>query len=258
MGWDSYQHHVRAVSIESECRKEGSRDVEADLRDLGAVYSELDVMGCAFVLPSVNMYNNNTFTSCEADVGAAPGDYPVSPTPATVCHNRTRRHTHALDLFPQQPDGSTSTFRQRYVGSYTNEGTVAYWTVGQDVTPAGPATTPAVSMCTTYSTISNGIDTANFAVVSQEPLVSGATAAATTTAASSTGSMSMSTSAASTARNTGASTGASTARPSTANTAAASGATSAPASAAGKVDFGMGGLLLAGAAAIGGGLLVLA
>lgn len=194
---------------------------------------ELDVMGCAFVLPSVNMYNNNTFTSCEADVGAAPGDYP-------------------------QPDGSTSTFRQRYVGSYTNEGTVAYWTVGQDVTPAGPATTPAVSMCTTYSTISNGIDTANFAVVSQEPLVSGATAAATTTAASSTGSMSMSTSAASTARNTGASTGASTARPSTANTAAASGATSAPASAAGKVDFGMGGLLLAGAAAIGGGLLVLA
>jgi hypothetical protein len=55
----------------------------------------------------------------------------------------------------QLANGSTSTFRQRYTGSYTNDGTVGYWTVGQEVTPAGPHTTPAVSMCTTYPTISS-------------------------------------------------------------------------------------------------------
>lgn len=234
-----YEEWMSFVSFDQFCMRICTAEVGGVPTSIMCEH-ELDVMGCAFVMPSVNMYNNNSFTSCEADVGAAPGDYPLA-------------------------NGSTSTFRQRYTGSYTNDGTVGYWTVGQEVTPAGPHTTPAVSMCTTYPTISNGIDTANFAVVSQSPLESGVSSPASTTAVSS-GTMSMTTSGASTARNTGASsgastgTGATTARATTSNTAAASGAaaSSQPASAAGKLDFGMGGLLLAGAAAIGGGLLVLA
>jgi hypothetical protein len=116
--------------------------------------SELDVMGCAFVMPSVNMYNNNSFTSCEADVGEAPGLYPVSTAPSLCSLLRFIAHRQR-SLALKLANGSTSTFRQRYTGSYTDQGTLAYWTIGQEVTPSGPATTPAVSQCTTYSTIAS-------------------------------------------------------------------------------------------------------
>jgi len=233
-----YEEWMSFVSFDQFCLRVCTRQDPGDISTSLLCEHELDVMGCAFVMPSVNMYNNNTFTSCEADVGEAPGLYPLA-------------------------NGSTSTFRQRYTGSYTDQGTVAYWTVGQEVTPSGPATTPAVSMCTTYPTISNGINTADFVVVSQAALASGtaAVSASTTAASSSTGSM---TSSGSTARMTGSSsgTGAST-RPTTtggSNTAAAASSSPAAGGAVAKIESigGMGGLLIAGAAAIGGGLLVLA
>lgn len=88
-------------------------------------------MGCQFVMAIDNFYqSNNSFTSCDGAPAAPPGLYPLS-------------------------NGSTSTFRQRYTGSYTNAGTVAYWTVGQTVTPSAPAFYPATSNCVTYSTISS-------------------------------------------------------------------------------------------------------
>lgn len=57
-------------------------------------------------------------------------------------------------LLSPQPDGSTSTFAQRYTGSYTNDGTIAYWTVGQTVTPSAAFSTPASSNCQTFTNIS--------------------------------------------------------------------------------------------------------
>lgn len=195
-------------------------------------------MGCAFVMPSVNMYNNNSFTSCEADVGAAPGLYP-------------------------QPDGSTSTFRQRYTGLWSNAEETGTFTVGNLVTPSGPATTPAVSQCTTYKSISNGINTDDWLVVSQSPPEVGtAEAPAVTTAASSSSASSRVTSGA-----------ASTPRPTTSASGDASdddaaAPTASPGiqeqatepDAAVQLSIGGNGLgyLLAGAAVVGGGLLVLA
>jgi hypothetical protein len=61
-------------------------------------------------------YENGTFTSCDADAGAGPGLYP-------------------------QANGSTSTFRQRYTGTYTDgAGVPQQFTVGQTVTPSAPYT----------------------------------------------------------------------------------------------------------------------
>lgn len=93
----------------------------------------LDEMGCAWVMPGD--YTNGTFTDCEADSAYPPGVYPLA-------------------------NGTTSTFAQRYTGSYTNSGTLAYWTIGYTSTPQTAASTPASSSCTTYSTVSNGIPTA--------------------------------------------------------------------------------------------------
>lgn len=117
---------------------------------------ELDIMGCRFVMAITDFYapeNNGTFTSCDGEVAAAPGLY-------------------------LQPDGSTSTFRQRYTGTYTADGVTDYWTVGQTVTPSAPAFWPSSSNCYTYSTISNGVDTANWQVTAApSTLNSGSTVA---------------------------------------------------------------------------------
>lgn len=78
-----------------------------------------------------DMYDSQyAFSSCDGAVAPPPGVYPLA-------------------------NGSTSTFAQRYTGSYTNSGTLAYWTVGQTVTPTAPAFYPATSNCVAYSTISS-------------------------------------------------------------------------------------------------------
>lgn len=114
---------------------------------------ELDIMGCQFVMAIGDFYqSNNSFTSCEGDAAAPPGLYPL-------------------------PGGGTSTFRQRYTGTYTADGTVGQWTIGNTVTPSAPYTIPATSNCMTYSTISNGINTNNFAVESAPVLIDGSSSA---------------------------------------------------------------------------------
>ncbi|OCF54585.1 glycoprotein [Kwoniella mangroviensis CBS 10435] len=115
---------------------------------------ELDIMGCQFVMAIEDFYqSNNTFTECEGESAAPPGLYP-------------------------QPDGSYSTFRQRYTGTYTADGTVGMFTVGQTVTPSSVAFYPATSNCKTYSTISNGINTGDWAVTATPSvLVGGSTQA---------------------------------------------------------------------------------
>lgn len=111
---------------------------------------ELDIMGCRFVMAIDDLYNTNgTFTQCDGEVAAAPGLYP-------------------------QADGSTSTFRQRYTGTWTNEAKeTGVFTVGQTVTPSAPAFWPKKSNCVTHATISNGIDPANFMVTAAPVLFSG-------------------------------------------------------------------------------------
>lgn len=80
-------------------------------------------------------YTNNSFTECDADAAYPPGIYPLG-------------------------NGQTSTFAQRYTGTYTQGGSIGLFTVGQTVTPPNPYSTPASSNCITYSTVSNGIPTA--------------------------------------------------------------------------------------------------
>ena len=113
---------------------------------------ELDIMGCQFVMAIGDFYqSNNSFTSCDGDAAAPPGLYPLG-------------------------GGSTSTFRQRYTGTYTADGTVGQWTIGNTVTPSAPFSIPATSNCVTYSTISNGVNTANFAVESAPVIADGSNA----------------------------------------------------------------------------------
>jgi len=91
----------------------------------------LDEMGCEWVMPGD--YSQTGFTSCDADSAFPPGIYP-------------------------QANGSTSTFAQRYTGSYTGaDGATSLFTVGETVTPQTPYSTPASSNCVTYSSVGNGI-----------------------------------------------------------------------------------------------------
>lgn len=108
---------------------------------------ELDVMGCQWAMPGD--YTNGTFDSCEGEAAALPGSYP--------------ENTSAQG----QLATATSTFRQRYTGTWTAESTTGTFTVGQTVTPAAPAYTPATSSCTHYATISNGINTSDYQVVAR-------------------------------------------------------------------------------------------
>lgn len=103
---------------------------------------ELDIMGCRFVMAIEDHYRSNgTFTECEGEAAAPPGLYPL-------------------------PGGGTSTFRQRYTGTWTNSANkeTGVFTVGRTVTPSAPAFWPKTSNCFTYSTISNGVDMANLMV----------------------------------------------------------------------------------------------
>jgi hypothetical protein len=87
-------------------------------------------MGCNFVM-AIPYNLPETFDECEGDAAAPPGLYP-------------------------QPDGSTSTFRQRYTGTWTQDATTTgIFTVGKTVTPEAPFTYPATSACTTYSSVSS-------------------------------------------------------------------------------------------------------
>lgn len=95
---------------------------------------EIDLLGCQWVMPG--NYTNGTFTDCEAEPALPPGWYP-------------------------QPDGSISTFHQRYTGTNTANGATDLWTIGVTVTPEQPAMTPKSSKCTTFSSVGNGIPTAS-------------------------------------------------------------------------------------------------
>ncbi|WWC92559.1 uncharacterized protein L201_007518 [Kwoniella dendrophila CBS 6074] len=115
---------------------------------------ELDIMGCQFVMAIENFYqSNNTFSSCEGEPAAPPGLYP-------------------------QAGGGYSTFRQRY--TQTDAAGQGLWTVGNTVTPSTVAFYPKTSNCNTYSTISNGVNTGDWAVTATPVvLVSGSTQTAT-------------------------------------------------------------------------------
>jgi hypothetical protein len=102
-------------------------------------------MGCRFVMAIDDFYRSNgTYTSCDGEPAAAPGLYP-------------------------QPDGSTSTFRQRFTGTWGG----AVHTIGNTVTPSAPAFWPKTSNCVTYSTIANGVDPANLMVTAAPTLLVG-------------------------------------------------------------------------------------
>jgi len=107
-------------------------------------------MGCRFVMAIEDFYKTNgTFTSCEGEAAAPPGLYPLT-------------------------DGSTSTFRQRWTGTYTDDAKQTHvYTVGQTVTPTAPAFWPKSSNCVTYSTIANGVDPSNMMVTAAPVLLKG-------------------------------------------------------------------------------------
>lgn len=91
----------------------------------------LDEMGCSWVMPGD--YTNNSFTECDGDSAYPPGWYILA-------------------------NGSTSTFQQRYTGTYTNgDGSLGTWTQGETVTPQTAYSTPATSNCKTYTSVGNGI-----------------------------------------------------------------------------------------------------
>jgi hypothetical protein len=96
---------------------------------------ELDIMGCNFVMAIPWGADEEGFTECDSEVAAPPGLYP-------------------------QSDGSYSTFRQRFTGTWDG----AVHTIGNTVTPSAPAFYPSSSNCRTWSTISNGVDTTDFVV----------------------------------------------------------------------------------------------
>jgi hypothetical protein len=80
----------------------------------------------------IHSYTPNSFTECDGDSAYPPGVYPLA-------------------------NGSTSTFAQRYTGSYTQAGTVGLFTIGVTETPSSAYSTPATSNCKTYTSIGNGI-----------------------------------------------------------------------------------------------------
>mgnify|MGYP006950206232 CR=1 FL=1 len=162
----------------------------------------LDEMGCEWVMPGD--YSQTGFTSCDADAAFPPGIYPLS-------------------------NGSTSTFAQRYTGTYTNAaGSTELWTVGQTVTPQTPYSTPASSNCQTFSSVGNGI--ASLAVSNAGSATGSMSGSSSAMTSSASGSMSGSMTASNTARRTessGAAAAASTKASSAASGASAAASTSA-------------------------------
>jgi len=164
----------------------------------------LDEMGCEWVMPG--NYNDNEFDDCLGDSAYPPGIYPLA-------------------------NGSTSTFAQRYTGTYTNgDGSLGTFTVGQTVTPQTPYSIPATSQCTSYNTVGNGIPYASLGLTgSAAPLSISSNGTSTAAPSSSSApSSSMSTSSTSTTPAAAVSKAASSASPSSqaSTSAAATSATS--------------------------------
>ncbi|AFR92907.1 immunoreactive mannoprotein MP88 [Cryptococcus neoformans C23] len=91
----------------------------------------LDEMGCSWVMPGD--YTADSFTECDGDSAYPPGWYILG-------------------------NGSTSTFQQRYTGTFTGaDGSLGTWTQGETVTPQSAYSTPASSNCKTYTSVGNGI-----------------------------------------------------------------------------------------------------
>lgn len=122
----SYQEWMNYMSYQQFCIRVCTAETSSISAALQCQHT-LDEMGCNWVMPGD--YTNNSFTSCDADAAIPPGLYP-------------------------QPDGSTSTFAQRYTQVVSG---VPQWTIGNTVTPQTAASTPASSNCQTFSTVSNGI-----------------------------------------------------------------------------------------------------
>jgi hypothetical protein len=89
----------------------------------------LDDCGTSLICLS---YTENSFTECDGDSAYPPGLYPLT-------------------------NGSTSTFAQRYTGTYTVGSTsTGTFTVGETATPSTPYSIPSTSNCITYATIGQG------------------------------------------------------------------------------------------------------
>ncbi|KAJ6542074.1 hypothetical protein DFH09DRAFT_1282737 [Mycena vulgaris] len=125
-------------------------------------WHELDVMGCQFVMPGT--YNPpGTFETCDADVAYPPGWYPSVVAGTTTF----------------------STFAQYFTGVYTgHDGQPTSYTVGDTVTPTGPASTPSSSNCVTTASVANGIALAALATGSAQPSGSKASSGSTPTGSS--------------------------------------------------------------------------
>ncbi|KAI5451662.1 hypothetical protein NCC49_001643 [Naganishia albida] len=166
----------------------------------------LDEMGCEWVMPGD--YSQEGFTSCEADAAFPPGIYPLA-------------------------NGSTSTFAQRYTGTYTaSGGATELWTVGQTVTPQTPYSTPASSNCQTFSSVGNGIASLAVAAAQSTGSMSGSSSASMTKSASSSMMTGSASGSASRSGSTGGVVSSATSRAASAASGAASGATSSAASGA--------------------------
>ncbi|KAJ9099761.1 hypothetical protein QFC21_003759 [Naganishia friedmannii] len=208
-----YEEWMSFVSFDQYCLRictANSEDVNTALQ----CEHELDVMGCQWVMPGD--YTNGTFDSCLGEAAAPPGSYP------DVTSSQGQLAT------------ATSTFRQRYTGTWSAGSTGGVFTVGQTVTPAAPAYTPATSSCTYYATVSNGINTADYRVVQQGALVavsSGAVNTASTSASTSVSSSSAASSSGASSSRASSGASAATSAASSVRSGAVSGASAAASSA---------------------------
>ncbi|KAJ9101659.1 hypothetical protein QFC20_005192 [Naganishia adeliensis] len=236
-----YEEWMSFISYNQFCLRictANSEDVNTALQ----CEHELDVMGCQWVMPGD--YTNGTFDECLGEPAAPPGSYPENT--ANAGNDAT----------------ATSTFRQRYTGTWSAGTDGGVFTVGQTVTPAAPAFVPATSACTYYASPSNGINTADYRVVERKSLAvvsSGATVPASATSSMTTSaSSSRATSMSSSASSGSASSAAATAVRTGTASAASGAASSAPASAAFRsVDSGLLGVVGMVAAGLVGGMALL-
>ncbi|EJT49892.1 glycoprotein [Trichosporon asahii var. asahii CBS 2479] len=130
-----YEEWMSFISFDQFCLRICTAEVNGTTTALQCEH-ELDIMGCRWVMAITDFEASRTtgFTECDGEIAMAPGLYPLK-------------------------NGTTSTFRQRYTGTWTNEEKeTGVFTVGQLVTPTAPAFWPKSSNCKTYSTISNGVD----------------------------------------------------------------------------------------------------
>ncbi|KAL7415452.1 hypothetical protein BDY24DRAFT_276849 [Mrakia frigida] len=177
---------------------------------------EIDLLGCQWVMPGD--YTDDSFTTCDADAAYPPGVYP-------------------------QPDGSTSTFHQRFTVTGT-----APFTIGVTVTPSAAYSIPASSNCVTHTSPSNGLAAIVTAAVS-----SGVASASGAAITSGTG-----TGAAASGSGTKAAAGVSSGASATGAAASATGTTASSSAVRGesRVSFSSA-MLVLGAMVLGGGALAI-